>query len=45
VELLVNSPEKLQTMKTNAYNAVNTDYNWEKQSKIYIRILKDPYNL
>jgi glycosyltransferase involved in cell wall biosynthesis len=45
VEFFVNSPEKLRVMKINAYNAVHTDYNWEQQSKIYRRILEDPYNL
>jgi glycosyltransferase involved in cell wall biosynthesis len=41
VELLAECPERLQIMKKNAYNAVQTDYNWEKQSKIYERILEE----
>jgi len=45
VDFLVNTPKKLKSMKINAYNAVHTDYNWEQQSKIYKRILEDPYNV
>jgi glycosyltransferase involved in cell wall biosynthesis len=43
IKVLVESPEKLLIMKRNAFDAVQDDYNWEHQSKIYQTILEKPY--
>jgi glycosyltransferase involved in cell wall biosynthesis len=39
IHFFIENPEKLKSMKENAYNASKTKYNWETQSRDYIEAL------
>jgi glycosyltransferase involved in cell wall biosynthesis len=44
IQSWVNDPERLQSMKKNAYKAARTEFNWEVQSANYYQAIYDLYH-